>query len=122
MSGHGPVIIDFPQSVDSAKNTNARKLLIRDVDNLHRFLAAAAPNARRFPYAQEMWDLYQQNVLTPDTRLGGRYRAPERRANTKDVLELIGDANRDEQKRRQTFGGPNRGGRPSGGPRPLGNK
>ena len=39
----GPVIIDFPQSVDTAHNANARKLLLRDVDNLHRFLRAVRP-------------------------------------------------------------------------------
>ena len=51
-----------------------------------------------------MWDLYQQNTLTPDTRLGGRFKAPERRANTRAVLELIDDANRDERRRRTVLG------------------
>jgi RIO kinase 1 len=38
MSADGPVVIDFPQSVDAAGNQNARKLLLRDVENLKRFL------------------------------------------------------------------------------------
>lgn len=100
----GPVIIDFPQSVDTAHNTNARRLLLRDVDNLHRFLQRFVPHARRMPYAEEMWDLYQQAALTPDTRLGARYRAPERRVDTAAVLDLIGDANRDERRRRDALG------------------
>ncbi len=100
----GPVIIDFPQSVDAAHNTNARKILLRDVDNLHRFLARFVPNARRYPYAEEMWDLFQSNSLAPDTKLTGRYRASERRANTHAVLELIQDANYDERKRRDSLG------------------
>ena len=100
----GPVLIDFPQSVDTAHNANARKLLLRDVENLHRFLFQFAPNARRFPYAEEMWELFQQNALTPDTRLTGRYRPSERRANTHAVLELIQDANYDERKRRESLG------------------
>ena len=104
VGAEGPVIIDFPQSVDSAHNTNARTLLLRDVENLHRFLARAVPNARRFLYAQEMWDLYQQNALTPETRLGGRSRAPETRVNTKAVLDLIDDANYDERRRRTALG------------------
>jgi RIO kinase 1 len=112
----GPVIIDFPQSVDTAHNTNARKLLLRDVENLHRFLKQFAPNARRFPYAEEMWDLFQQNALTPDTRLTGRYRPSERRANTGAVLELIQDANYDERKRRESLG--LRGGPPQSQPGP----
>jgi RIO kinase 1 len=100
----GPVIIDFPQSVDTAHNTSARKLLLRDVDNMHRFLSTFAPHARRLPYAEEMWDLFQQNAITPDTRLTGRYRPSERRANTHAVLELIQDANYDERKRRESLG------------------
>jgi RIO kinase 1 len=107
----GPVLIDFPQSVDTAHNANARKLLVRDVDNLHRFLSQFVPNARRLPYAEEMWELFQQNAITPDTRLTGRYRPSDRRANTSAVLELIQDANYDERKRRESLG--LRGGPPS---------
>jgi RIO kinase 1 len=115
----GPVIIDFPQSVDTAHNTNARRLLLRDVDNLHRFLSQFVPHARRLPYAEEMWDLFQQNAITPETRLTGRYRPSERRANTHAVLELIQDANYDERKRRESLGmrgGPPAGGAPPGAP------
>ena len=54
-----------------------------------------------FPYAEEMWELFQQNALTPETRLEGRYRPSERRANTEAVLDLIQDANYDERKRRE---------------------
>ncbi len=104
VGAEGPVLIDFPQSVDTAHNTNARKLLLRDVENLHRFLGQFAPNARRLPYAEEMWELYQQNAITPETRLTGRYRPSERRANTHAVLELIQDANYDERKRRESLG------------------
>jgi RIO kinase 1 len=100
----GPVLIDFPQSVDTAHNANARKLLLRDVENLHRFRAQFVPNARRLPYAEEMWELFQQNAITPETRLTGRYRPSERRADTRAVLEAIGDANHDERKRRESLG------------------
>jgi RIO kinase 1 len=119
IAADGPVVIDFPQSVDSAHNPSARKLLIRDVDNLHRFLARHVPSARRVPLAEEMWSLHEQNLLTPDTRLRGDFRVAERVANTASVLELIGDANRDERKRRDALGlrggpsGPNRGARTS---------
>ena len=78
IAGDGPVVIDFPQSVDTAHNANARKLLIRDVDNLHRFLARHVPGARRVPLAEEMWSLHEQNLLTPDTRLRGDFRVAER--------------------------------------------
>ena len=122
IAGDGPVVIDFPQSVDTAHNANARKLLIRDVDNLHRFLARHVPSARRVPLAEEMWSLHEQNLLTPETRLRGDFRVAERVANTASVLELIGDANRDERKRRDALGirggprtGPPQQGRGGGG-------
>ena len=104
LGADGPVIIDFPQSVDTAHNSGARSLLIRDVDNLHRFLTGFVPNARRLPYAEEMWDMHQANALTPDTVLTGRYRQAYRKANTDAVLSLIQDANYDERKRRDALG------------------
>jgi RIO kinase 1 len=104
MGADGPVVIDFPQSVDASSNQNARKLLLRDVDNLQRFLSRFAPNRLPRPYAQEMWELYSRSQLTPETRLTGRYRASERRADTASVLELIGDANFDERSRRESLG------------------
>ncbi len=104
LGADGPVVIDFPQSVDASSNQNARKLLLRDVDNLQRFLSRFVPSRRPRPYAQEMWELYSCSQLTPETRLTGRYRPSERRADTESVLELIGDANFDERKRRENLG------------------
>jgi RIO kinase 1 len=104
MGTDGPVIIDFPQAVNASSNQNARKLLLRDVDNLHRFLAPFAPERQPPPYAQEMWNLYQRGELTPEARLSGRFRSSERQANTDAVLALISDAEQDERRRRQTLG------------------
>jgi RIO kinase 1 len=109
MSAGGPVIIDFPQSVDAASNQNARKLLLRDVENLKRFLSRFAPDRRPGAYAEEMWDLYANSLLTPEARLSGRHRPSERKANTAAVLDLIGDANYDERKRRERQGRDTRG-------------
>jgi RIO kinase 1 len=96
----GPVIIDLPQAVDPSKNQNARKLLLRDVDNLHRFLSRFIPEARRLPYAEEMWALYESNQLTPESPLKGHYRPSRKKADTDAVLELISEANEDERRRR----------------------
>ena len=104
MGADGPVLIDFPQAVDPAHNQNARKLLLRDVDNLHDFLGRFVRQARRPPYAEEMWDLYQSNGLTPDTPLTGRYRPSDTRADTASVLALINEAKRDERRRREHLG------------------
>jgi len=110
MGADGPVIIDFPQAVDPASNASARKLLIRDVDNLHRFAARFVRGGRALPYAQEMWDLYQANLLTPETPLRGRHVASQRPTNTADVLAIIGDAERDHRRKQAREQNP--GGRP----------
>ncbi len=103
--GHsGPVVIDFPQSVDPSHNQSARKLLLRDVDNLQLFLAHAVPGLRRLPYGQELWELYTHNNLTPETQLTGRYKAPTRKANTKAVLYEVEVAERDARKREDAQG------------------
>jgi RIO kinase 1 len=104
MGTDGPVIIDFPQAVDASSNRNARKLLLRDVDNLDRYMARFAPERAVLPYAQEMWALYERGQLTPDTKLTGRHRVAEKKVSTDAVLALIEDATRDERRRREHLG------------------
>ena len=82
----GPVIIDFPQTVDAAQNRNARDLLIRDVGNLMRFLGGFAPALRGLQYGQEMWDLYERGELFPDTPLTGRFKGAQKVVNTTGLL------------------------------------
>jgi RIO kinase 1 len=100
MSADGPVVIDFPQSVDPTQNPNGEKLLLRDVENLHRFLVRFAPDEVVRPYGQEIWSLFQKNKLTPELKLTGLHRVPVGKADTREVMELIKDADRDEEKRR----------------------
>jgi RIO kinase 1 len=100
----GPVIIDFPQSVDPSKNQNARKLLLRDVENLHRFYTRCVPEGRRAPFAEEMWALFESNQLVPETRLRGVYRPSQKRANVTEMLDFIGEVNEDERRRRRSQG------------------
>lgn len=114
MAADGPVVIDFPQAVEAAQNQNARKLLLRDVNNLHDFHTRFVRGARRLPYAEEMWELYQNNALTAETPLTGRYQASNKLADTASVLSLIDDANRDERRRRELLG--IKGGPPSVAP------
>jgi RIO kinase 1 len=109
MAADGPVVIDFPQAVNAARNQNARKLLLRDVDNLQHFVQRFAPGRRALPYAQEMWALYERGELTPTTQLTGHYVAPIGRADTHAVLGLVADANHDERRRRQALGQSMRG-------------
>jgi len=67
----GPVIIDFPQAIDPAKNRNARKILLRDIGNLDRFLARHTRRHQRSHFGSEMWDLYEKQLLSPETQLKG---------------------------------------------------
>lgn len=102
--GHtGPVLIDFPQAVDAATNQNARRLLVRDVDNLSQFLARRVPGQRPLPFGQELWDLYARSELSPETRLTGRYHPSQTRADTKAVLREIDVAAREAARRRETL-------------------
>lgn len=106
VSGDEPILIDFPQSVDSAANTNARTLLLRDVENLHHFLKRWAPKSPRKAYAEEMWALHEDNALTVDTPLTGVFNGVQRATTGDSVFGLIRDANREEQKRQAALLGP----------------
>jgi len=100
MAGDGPVVIDFPQSIDPTHNPNGEKLLLRDVENLHRFLSRYAPEEEIRPYGQEIWKLFQTNKLRPDTKLTGVFAAPEGKVDTTELIDLIEDATKDEARRR----------------------
>ncbi|MEM7249118.1 MAG: PA4780 family RIO1-like protein kinase [Acidobacteriota bacterium] len=100
----GPVIIDLPQAVDASSNPNARKILLRDVENLQRFVTRWVPGRRRQQYGAEMWALYERNELEPDTELTGVYESPEGTTDTEGVLGLIDDAELDERERRLAQG------------------
>jgi RIO kinase 1 len=104
LGGDGPVIIDFPQAVDPSKNQSARRLLLRDVENLHRFYGRFDPIVPRLPYAEEMWALYESNRLTPETRLQGQHRSSQKKANVAELLDLVGEVNEDERRRRRALG------------------
>lgn len=102
----GPVIIDLPQAIDAAANRNARRLLIRDVDNLTAFLARWVPDLRGKPYGQELWALYERAELTPDTRLTGRVKRAKRKADVSSIVDEIAAAAREESRRREALGLP----------------
>ena len=105
--GHdGPVIIDFPQAVDASQNRGARRMLLRDVNNLVQFLGRFAPHLKGTRFGEEMWGLYERGELEPDTRLTGRWRRQSQRANTDAILEEIAAAAREEARRREALGLP----------------
>ncbi|WP_085317162.1 PA4780 family RIO1-like protein kinase [Derxia lacustris] len=105
LAGDGPVIIDLPQAVDAAGNNHAKRMLLRDVDNLRDFFGRFAPELLASDYGNEIWALYEHGHLTPDTPLTGRFRADHRPVNLRDVLGVIEDAKREEEMRRQREAG-----------------
>jgi RIO kinase 1 len=96
----GPVIIDLPQVVSAAGNNNARAMLQRDVSNITATLGRFAPELMETRYAEEMWALYEQGLLRPDSVLTGVFVSDDSAADVENTLLAIEDA-RDEAVRRQ---------------------
>ena len=94
MGADGPVIIDFPQSLDAAGNQSARKILLRDVGNLNDFLRRFGVTKRPLRHAQEMWELYSRGELEPDTPLTGTHKGSSAHV---DLLGLVGELHADEE-------------------------
>ncbi|WP_158368020.1 PA4780 family RIO1-like protein kinase [Candidatus Williamhamiltonella defendens] len=85
----GPVIIDLPQVVNASANHHAKSILERDVGNITRFYGQFAPTLLNRKYAQEMWALYSEGQLTPETQLTGYFQEDAKIADVKAVIEEI---------------------------------
>jgi RIO kinase 1 len=96
----GPVIIDLPQAVDAAGNNHAKRMLLRDVDNLRGFFGRFAPELLKSEYGEEIWDLYQRGALHPDQPLTGRFVRKAGMVNINSVMREIDDARDEESARR----------------------
>jgi RIO kinase 1 len=96
----GPVIIDLPQAVDAAGNNGALAMLERDVGNISASLGRFAPELIATDYAREMWTLFQEGELRPDSVLTGVFVRDEAPADVDAVIEAIDEA-RAEAERRQ---------------------
>tara|TARA_R110000796_G_scaffold252568_1_gene387876 strand:- start:536 stop:1393 length:858 start_codon:yes stop_codon:yes gene_type:complete len=89
VDAYGPVIIDLPQAVDAAANNNARSMLDRDVNNMTEYYGQYAPELLQTRYAKEMWALYEEGELTPDTELTGHFEESDEAADVDSVVEEI---------------------------------
>ena len=98
---YGPVIIDLPQAVDASANNNAEAMLARDVNNITRYYAEFAPSLLDTHYAQEMWALYAEGQLHPDTELTGYFEGAKEAADVDSVLEEIKAVLQEEQERQE---------------------
>ena len=99
LGADGPVIIDLPQAVDAAGNNHAKRMLIRDVDNLRRFFGRFAPELLTTDYGNEIWALYESGALQPDTPLTGHYERVEKAVDLEGVLREIDDVRLEEAAR-----------------------
>ena len=96
----GPVIIDLPQAVNAAGNNAARAMLERDVNNLRSTLGRFAPELLATEFAREMWSLFEQGELRPDSVLTGICAPDETVVDPDSVLIVIDDAREEEIQRR----------------------
>jgi RIO kinase 1 len=88
----GPVIIDLPQAVNAAGNNGARAMLERDVNNLRATLGRFAPELLDSEFAAEMWALFEQGELLPDSELTGVFVRDETETDPDSVMLVIEDA------------------------------
>jgi RIO kinase 1 len=67
LGAEGPTLIDFPQTISAAHNSQSERFFLRDFDNIFRFLASFD---RRIGAhggdAREIWRAYARRELTPD--------------------------------------------------------
>lgn len=73
LDAQGPVIIDLPQAVDAAANNHAESMFERDVNNITEYYGQFAPQLLQTRYAKEIWALYEDGKLTPETPLTGLF-------------------------------------------------
>jgi len=77
---NGPVVIDFPQVIGAAHNSQAQRFFQRDLENLRRFLAGLDPALHAAAGdAAEIWRAYEARELRPDFVPSGRPPPPARR-------------------------------------------
>lgn len=96
---NGPVIIDLPQAVDAAANNNAESMLLRDVNKITSFYGQFAPELLKSQYAQEIWKLFEEGELQPDSKLTGTFAENTANADVDGVMQEIESAIAEEQNR-----------------------
>ena len=95
----GPVIIDLPQAVDAAANNQARKMLLRDVQNLATYFGRFAHELLTTDYGREIWSLYQSSQLHPESVLTGHFERIENPVDMHGVMREIRDTLKEEESR-----------------------
>lgn len=101
VDANGPVIIDLPQAIDAAGNSDAGPMLERDVANLRNYFGNIAPQLMATRFGPEIWKLYQAGALSPDTVLTGRVAIDKRPADVGAVIRELQLARQEEQEQRR---------------------
>ena len=96
----GPVIIDLPQAIDAAGNSNAAEMLERDVNNLKTYFASFAPSLKDTQFGKEIWARYESGLLTPELPLTGYVALDESLADVEAVLLQVELAIKENEIRR----------------------
>ena len=79
VAANGPVIIDFPQVVGAAHNSQAEAFFLRDLENLRHFFASLDPALQAAAGdAREIWRAYVRRELTADFVPTGREPPPQK--------------------------------------------
>jgi len=96
---HGPVIIDLPQAISAAANNNAKRLFERDVEAMAMCLGRWDPALKTTDYGKEIWELFEQGTLHPESPLTGKFTREEKSADVGAVLREIEDARAEAMRR-----------------------
>jgi len=99
LDDYGPVIIDLPQAVNAAANNNAKSMLLRDVENMVNYFGQFDPYLHETKFGQEIWHLFEEGKLKPDTVLTGEFIDDTPDADVDGVMEQIKEAFDEEQRR-----------------------
>lgn len=91
----GPVVIDFPQAVNAARNPSAKNILLRDVANITSHFLRGRP-AHELRFAHEMWSLYERGELRPDSPMTGRFKLPSHEVDAERLLLQMLEVEEDE--------------------------
>jgi len=100
MAHDGPVIIDLPQAVDAAGNNHAKRMLLRDVNNLKQYFGQFEPTLLSTQFGDEIWDLFARGLLTPETQLSGRFVIERREVDLMGVMREIDQTVKEQQIKR----------------------
>lgn len=76
-------------------------MLERDINKITQYYAQFAPELLDTRYAKEMWAIYEDGELTPDTELTGEFEDDSEAADVDSVLSEIKAVLAEERERQE---------------------